>query len=395
MRGLASDGRRGMPASVAEVPESELFYRLPPSAGIEGAQLFAALAPSLAAPRPDVAAEHAALLRVLGQCSQGSTPLASDDDLLFWPPLCLRPGDHRARSQLFRMFTFYRVQSIIITGAPSLAAPRRLSARWRGVGTAVMATIALRKAAQGGSGQGGGGEGGSGWGGGEQGGGGQGSSAGQAGESHRPTEHAGQAPPSGRTVFTMLETTAYLALSAFCQRLANASDPAVRATIRLEKLMDLPNTLADPALYSDGRVVFEHVSSMLDDVIRHVQPVATDEAGFRILCEASQLAWIRIDYVRELAARDGPCPRRQDLDEARMIIGRVPKGRKFVVSHAWDAAHHFNPSNHKLKRLVLQLDRLHASDVAEDTVFIECATCCTHPLSPHPAACTPHPARFH
>ena len=81
---------------------------------------------------------------------------------------------------------------------------------------------------------------------------------------------------------------------------------------------------------------------MLESVITALSPVATDAVGFAVLCREANLVWLRVPYVRELAARGGPCPRHQDLskasdgtsfDASRLIVGTVPKGRMFSVSH--------------------------------------------------------------
>ena len=109
---------------------------------------------------------------------------------------------------------------------------------------------------------------------------------------------------------------------------------------------------------------------MLENVIRSLEPVATDEVGFRILCEEAQIVWLRVPYLKELAARDGPCPRMQDLNPDGTIVGRRPKGKMVTLSHGWDATYHFDPTGRKLRLLVEELNRLGITD-HEDGVFID------------------------
>ena len=113
---------------------------------------------------------------------------------------------------------------------------------------------------------------------------------------------------------------------------------------------------------------------MFERVIHRLEPVETDAEGFRTLCEEAQLVWLKIKYVHELARRRGPFPRQQDLEPTGVIVGRVPTGRKFSVSHGWDARAHANPTGDKLKRVTQALEALgvtedNASD--EDALFLD------------------------
>ena len=189
------------------------------------------------------------------------------------------------------------------------------------------------------------------------------------------------------SIFERLETMAYLALATFCQRIVNASDKEVKEHLNLEKLMDLPNTLA--GLHCDGSDAFEHISGVLEHVTRKLKPVATDEDGFKIYLEEAQIAWLRVPYLKKLAEWGGPCPRRQDLDPSGIIVGRMPTGRKASVSHGWDATFHISPSGEKLKHLVEELDQLGIGG-EEDGVFIDYTGLWQHGAcaydSPRPAA---------
>ena len=152
------------------------------------------------------------------------------------------------------------------------------------------------------------------------------------------------------------------------QQLRNADDPAVRAGIDLARLMDLPSTLA--GLRCDSHAEYVRIANMLERVIRSLKPVATDQLGFRIMCEETQLIWLRAPYVRQLAAGDVPCPRYQDVPAEHAIVGRPPKGRKLAVSHGWDAAFHISPSNDKIRALASALEQLGATG-EEDGVFLD------------------------
>ena len=280
LRRLKSEG---FDNTLLTAPTEELIRRIPKDAGITGTQLFAALSGSLMIERSDAQAELQTLLEVLEFVKQ-----AADDDLVFWDRVCVKPGDLAARDGLFKMFTHYRIQTIVLLAEPS--------------------------------------------------------------------------------VFDRLETMAYLALVAFCQRIVNASDPHVQAGIKLERILDLPNTLA--RLRCDSSQEYQRVAYMLEAVIRALEPVSTDEDGFHVFCKEARLVWLRVPYVRKLAARGGPCPRQQDLDASGTIVGRAPRGRKISVSHGWDSSFHISPSGEKLQLLITALDELGADD-EEDGVFLD------------------------
>ena len=206
---------------------SEYHWTLPQGCGVTGTQLFAVLSSSLLAACTNPTAELNGILAVLDAYGE-----AAEDDLIFWHHICSSPGDTANRDGMFRMFTHYRVQTIVVM--------------------------------------------------------------------HPIVEHS---------VFERLETMAFLALSCFCQRIVNASEDALKNELNMEKLVDLPNTLA--GLQCDGFAAFQRISTMLEYVIRALKPVAQDEEGFVVLCEEANLAWLRVPYLKKLAMRGGPCPRRQ------------------------------------------------------------------------------------
>ena len=109
---------------------------------------------------------------------------------------------------------------------------------------------------------------------------------------------------------------------------------------------------------------------MLETVVRALQPVTTDEVGFRVLCEEAQIRWLRAPYVLKLAERGGPLPRYQDLEENGIIVGRPPSGRMLSVSHGWDSQLHVSPTGDKIKELAGMLCRLGATS-DEDAVFLD------------------------
>ena len=195
------------------VPESE-FERSVADAGIEGRRLFAVLSASLAdSDSVEEAEEQEALRRVLfGEAE--SNPAADEDDLVFWPRLCM--PDDCDRTQLYRMFTYYRVQTIILpVGKPNL--------------------------------------------------------------------------------FQHLETMAYLALTAFSQRITNVSDKKVKAGLDFTRLVDLPKTLIEcrdeeDALKCRDDDTFQRIATTMDEVFArlphlHISPTlllpAADSLGSR------------------------------------------------------------------------------------------------------------------
>ena len=97
---------------------------------------------------------------------------------------------------------------------------------------------------------------------------------------------------------------------------------------------------------------------MLEQVIRRLTPVAHDSLGFENFIKAANIAWVPLDYIKELSEKGGPFPRRQDLDQQRLIVGKVPPGRKIVVSHGWDTASHISPSGSKMRLLYFEMHRL-------------------------------------
>jgi hypothetical protein len=228
-----------------------------------------------------------------------------DHDLIMWDFLCVGKADDGAKLGMYRMFTHYRVQTVILTKPPGVH----------------------------------------------------------------------------RSVFERLETMAMLALVAFCQRIVNLDNEALKKGLQLDNLMDLPNLLAP--LQSDHKT-FLRVASTLEAVIKHLKPAAEDEKGFKVLCSEGNIAWVKATYLKELQRAmptDGgrPFPRRQDLDQSKLIKGVPPKRKAIAVSHGWDTAFHISPSGEKLDLLVDALERFDAM-TDDDGVFIDF---CSLPQTAH------------
>lgn len=99
-------------------------------------------------------------------------------------------------------------------------------------------------------------------------------------------------------------------------------------------------------------------------------PVPTDKIGFDKYCQAAQLAWLTVGYVRALAAKPGPFPRHQELPPGSHIVGVPPRGRrKFVVSHGWESEAHPSPGGGQMVSLASMLNLLGAMD--DDVVFYD------------------------
>jgi hypothetical protein len=214
------------------IPEAHLLRGPPPHESVAGQQLFSVLSPSFDQDAPNLHSEVAAVLAALDANLRLGT---SDTDLVFWPRFSIDPSSPHAREGLWRMYTYYRVQLVIL-----------------------------------------------------------------------PALHG-----CARSVFERLETMAFIALSTFCQRLVNASDPHVASRVQLDDLLDLPTTLLRCQRAGDSPLELDRISCLLDRVIRALRPISEDSVGFQVLCMEAQLAWLPAPYVRELATRAGPFPRRQ------------------------------------------------------------------------------------
>ena len=256
---------------------------------------------------------------------------ASANDLVFWDAACVQSATwHEARDGMFRMFTHYRVQCLLLPDTMCVPKSPLVRTESKSITPASSKSIEATTRSQR-------------------------SSMSGAGGVH--------------SIWERLETMAYLALSTFCQRQVNSLALAREAGFDLTaRLMDLPKTLL--SLHTDGESDLRRFAQLLETVVRALQPVTTDYSGFRILCSEGRIIWLRATYVERLAERGGPCPRYQDLDPDGVIRGTVPTGRLISVSHSWDSFMHIDPSGAKLKRLWRVLRDIGATG-PEDGVFIE------------------------
>ena len=100
-----------------------------------------------------------------------------------------------------------------------------------------------------------------------------------------------------------------------------------------------------------------------------VEATYSDAHGFARICGEVQLQWLKVGYIKRLAAHGGPFPRQQDLNHDGVFVG-MPPGRKFSLSHGWSSEMHPCPSGAKLKRLAATLTKLGGDD-EKDGVFID------------------------
>ena len=192
-------------------------------------------------------------------------------------------------------------------------------------------------------------------------------------------------------------------LSSYCQRIVNSYDPEImrgqdperftdvkalftrlsdirtefmrsqpRATqaARAKRIPEYSDDVDDPSeiLANSFQKDLDCVLTQIRGTIAMMKPVRSDEIGFKVFCMNAGIAWPKVGYLRELVSRGGPFPRRQDLPTGRYTVG-APAGRKFVVSHGWEAEIHPSPSGSKLVLLAEVLTRLGAKD--EDHVFFD------------------------
>ena len=143
----------------------------------------------------------------------------------------------------------------------------------------------------------------------------------------------------------------------FCQRIINRGDAAVK-----EQVTSMLQILANQ---NDGEL-----NALLKQLRSQIPPIRDDIAGFNSFCDVSQLAWLKVSYVRALTKRGGAFPRRQDLRRGGIYVGAPPAdARAFVLSYAWSSEFHPSPTGRKMKELAATLDELGASD--RDAVFFD------------------------
>ena len=176
-------------------------------------------------------------------------------------------------------------------------------------------------------------------------------------------------------------------LSAYCQQIVNNDEPTVKRGLNPDRLVD-PKHLFRTLHFSyepDRATCFRN----LQEATAKMRSVAGDGEGFARFCVYAQIAWLSVKYIKELTARGGPFPRRQDLNmlDGRVFVG-VPPGRIFVLSHCWEAEIHPSPSGSRLRRLVAVLSQLNQPASDSDYCFIG-ARSRSHESTPS-CPCPPH-----
>ena len=127
-------------------------------------------------------------------------------------------------------------------------------------------------------------------------------------------------------------------LSAYCQRIVNATAPLIKPNLTPEKLRGAHELLKSAPCISEPER--EKVLRLRHQAFSRMLPARKDAVGFQTVCEQSGFRWVFVWFVQELAARrvGGPAPRCQDLPYGTYVEGRVPEGvRHYVVSHGWAA----------------------------------------------------------
>jgi len=161
---------------------------------------------------------------------------------------------------------------------------------------------------------------------------------------------------------------ATLALSAFCQRILNTSDTNVCEGTDPARLTNLRGML-DASTFN-SKAEHDKTLGLLKVSLSKMLPVEIDRHGFRTVVHKAKVAFLRPGYIRLLARRHGPFPRRQDLKPEGVHDSVLPPGRMFSVSHGWASEMHPSPSGRTLQLLVDQLDKLGAHD-EDDGVFLD------------------------
>jgi len=163
-------------------------------------------------------------------------------------------------------------------------------------------------------------------------------------------------------------TTFELTLAAYCQRIVNTNDPAVRDGLDPARFIDWKAELGTKVFTNNAGL--ELVLDRMSDQVSAMSPVADDAVGFATFCKESGIGWLAVAAAKRLAAAPGPFPRNQDLPPGAVIAGAPPAGaRKFVLSHAWGSEKHPSPGGEKLRRLLKVLGRLGAKD--SDVIFFD------------------------
>ena len=158
--------------------------------------------------------------------------------------------------------------------------------------------------------------------------------------------------------------------STLCQRIVNAKDPSVSEHMIPEWLVGWRGRLHDSMQFVNGAHDRDFVEGLTEKWASQLPAARVDAVGFVVTCAVANFRFVRCDYLRDLAVRGGPSPRRQDLPRGAFVDGHVPAGRQlWVLSYPWSAQTHPSPDGKKVRELVCELDKYGASD--DDVVFVD------------------------
>ena len=129
---------------------------------------------------------------------------------------------------------------------------------------------------------------------------------------------------------TQGDAMAKVLLSSYCQRIMNAKDKRLHNALNPERLVDLNGVL--DKCHFDSPDHHRRVVSQLNRALKTLQPILLDRDGFAKICAEVQLHWLKVGYIKQLAAKEGPFPRQQDLNSEGVHKG-LPPGRMFSLSH--------------------------------------------------------------
>lgn len=160
--------------------------------------------------------------------------------------------------------------------------------------------------------------------------------------------------------------------STLCQRIVNQKDALVAEHMTPEWLTGWRTRFLESMTFpSRERVDYcaEYIRT-LDSFTSQLPPAKSDAVGFVVTCAVANFRFVRCRFLRQLAKRGGPSPRRQDLPRGSFVDGHVPLGRQlWVVSYPWSAQAHPSPNGQKIRELVWELNKHEAAD--DDVVFLD------------------------
>jgi len=157
-------------------------------------------------------------------------------------------------------------------------------------------------------------------------------------------------------------------LKTFTQRVVNNREEKVKEHMTPEILCSAGDKLGG-STYRNPRDM-ERIRNSREELGRVMPKACHDALGFQVACEAAQFRWVKVSFIYELAERDGPAPRCQDLPKGTYTDGIVPEDcQPFVVSYPWSSHLHPDPSGRKMKELRKALMLCQAKE--EDLVFLD------------------------